>query len=84
MILPYHLNDPPEEPPEGCDRLLWFMAWSLHVEHQPGPDGLCLAGSCGGARPNPWPCNGSKLAQAGFLAAAWHLRRPLEPCGDRP
>jgi hypothetical protein len=77
-ILPCELANPPEDAPEGADRMLWLLAWSLHSEHQPGPDGLCLAGSCGGANPEPFPCPASKLAQAGFLVATWHLRTPVD------
>ncbi len=84
MILPFDIANPPEEPPEGADRLLWLLAWSIHREHQPDPNGLCVAGGCRGANPNPWPCQASKLAQGAFVFATWHLRKPLEPCGDRP
>jgi hypothetical protein len=78
VILPFDIANPPEDPPPGADRLLWILAYSLHSEHQPGTDGLCLAGSCGGINPNPWPCRASKLAQGGFVFATWHLRKPVD------
>ncbi|MGC9667156.1 hypothetical protein ACNTMW_11445 [Planosporangium sp. 12N6] len=74
MILPYDIENPPEEPPDGADRLVWLLAWAVHVEHQPGANGFCVAPTC--ARQSVlWPCHQSKLATGGFLFAAWHLRK---------
>jgi hypothetical protein len=68
--LPYNPQNPPQEPPAGADPLTWMLAYALHVEHQPGVDGFCTAGSC--RRPsNLWPCEALKLARCGFLDAAW-------------
>jgi hypothetical protein len=84
VILPFDITNPPEEPPDGADRLMWILAFGLHREHQPDADGLCLAGSCRGANPEPWPCPASKLAQGGFVFATWQLRKPFDqepvPC----
>lgn len=84
MILPFDIANPPEDPPDGADRLLWILAWSIHSEHGAGPDGLCQAASCRGIYPQVWPCGASRLAQGGFVFASWHLRKPIEqeplPC----
>jgi hypothetical protein len=76
VLLPYDWAKPPQTPPEHSDRLLWHLAYRLHTEHQPGLDGRCRTLTCRGDR---WPCEAFKLAQAGFLAATWHLRKPLDP-----
>jgi hypothetical protein len=69
VILPYDIQNPPEQPPEGADRLLWLLAWAVHVEHQPGTNGFCTAPTC--AKDSAlWPCGRSMLASGGFLFAA--------------
>ncbi|OLB77920.1 MAG: hypothetical protein AUI14_14760 [Actinobacteria bacterium 13_2_20CM_2_71_6] len=68
MNLPYHPADPPEEPPPGCDRLTWTLAYQVHRDHRPAPDGQCLATTCR-ATATSWPCDPSRLAAAGFVGS---------------
>jgi hypothetical protein len=75
MILPYDIDHPPEEPPDGADRLIWLLSWGVHAEHQPGVDRFCTAATCA-KQSALWPCRQSRLATGGFLFAAWHLRKP--------
>jgi len=72
MNLPYDPEHPPQEPPPGCDRLLWMIAYQVHVDHQPGPDGRCGARTCR-IGSFVWPCHAAGLAGRGFLGAvgAW-------------
>jgi hypothetical protein len=73
--LPYDPEHPPEKPPAGADFMTWTLAHRIHVEHQPGPDGLCLAGTCRAAS-NPWPCGPYTLARSGFRDACWPGMKP--------
>lgn len=73
MTLPYDIDDPPEEPPNGADRLVWLLSWGVHQEHQPGVSSFCVAPTCT-RQFALWPCHQSRLARAGFLFATWHLR----------
>ena len=70
--LPYDPEHPPEQPPTGADFMTWMLAYRIHAEHQPGPEGFCLAGSCRAAS-NLWPCEPSKLARSGFRDACWPI-----------
>jgi hypothetical protein len=70
--LPYDPDSPPQDPPTGADRLVWMLAYALHVEHRPGVDGFCVAVSCR-SESNLWPCEALTLARCGFLDAAWPL-----------
>jgi hypothetical protein len=72
--LPYDPEHPPEQPPAGADFMTWMLAYRIHAEHQPGPEGFCLAGSCRAAS-NRWPCEPSKLAQSGFRDACWPITK---------
>ena len=78
--LPFDPEAPPAEPPPGCDRLMWTLAYRVHVEHQPDADGSCLATTCRGTFTG-WPCDAASLAAQAFLGAvgAWaglDLSRP--------
>jgi hypothetical protein len=43
MALPYDPDEPPMNPPDGCEnRLMWQLARRLFGDHQPGPDGYCM------------------------------------------
>lgn len=68
--LPYDPDNPPAEPPEGCDALKWMLAYRIHAEHQPGPDGMCLSPLCR-RESMLWPCEASQLARTGFVDACW-------------
>jgi hypothetical protein len=72
MDLPYDPEDPPVQPPAGADALGWALAWRIHTEHRPGPDGVCVAGTCQ-LDGNVWPCAATHLARSGFLDACWPL-----------
>ena len=62
-VQPFDPDNPPEEPPPACeDRLMWRMAYSLHVAHQPDVDGFCLCRQF-------YPCSAAHLAARGLLAA---------------
>jgi hypothetical protein len=54
---------PPAEPPEGADLLIWRLAHGLWTDHRPHTDGFCV--TCR----RFWPCDPSRLADQGFLAA---------------
>ncbi len=84
--LPYDPADPPAEPPRGADPVLWAVSYALHVEHQPGVDGFCLAGTCR-SKSFMWPCHPSELARAGFCQSVIHLladNRVREPARVSP
>jgi hypothetical protein len=66
-------DNPPAEPPDGTDLLLWRLAWGLFNDHRPHSDGFCV--TCR----EFWPCPPRGLAEQGFSAA---LRR--RPDGPRP
>lgn len=70
--LPYDPADPPADPPRDADPVLWVVAYALHVEHRPGVDGFCIAGTCR-ARFSVWPCHASELARAGLCQSVVHL-----------
>jgi len=72
---PYDPQQPPEQPPAGADFMTWMLAYRIHAEHQPGPEGLCLANTCRAAS-NPWPCEPWKLARSG-------LRDACQPITER-
>ena len=77
MTLPFNPENPPAEPPPGCDRLVWTLAYRIHLDHQPDADGVCVARTCRMF----WPCEGASLAEQAFLASvgAWaglDLSRP--------
>jgi hypothetical protein len=72
VTLPFDPEDPPADPPPGCDAMVWRLAHQVHVDHQPGSDAFCVARTCRGSF-TPWPCGPSRLAAQGFLGAvgAW-------------
>lgn len=68
MDLPYDIDNPPEKAPADCDRLLWEIAYALRAEHEAGPDGWCIAGTCRD-QAALWPCQRRKLADAGLMGS---------------
>ena len=75
MRLPWDLQRPPAEPPEGCHSPdAWRDAYRLLERHQPGSYGRCR--TCDDA----WPCPEHKLAVRGLLDAYAPLR-PLQFAG---
>jgi hypothetical protein len=64
--MPYDIDNPPAEPPAGVDPLLSRVAFALRAEHEPGPDGFCLAAACR-RRSELWPCEQRQLADAGLM-----------------
>ncbi len=77
MLLPFDPECPPEEPPANADPLTWSMAYQLHRDHQPGPDGFCVAVTCRAGFAF-WPCEPAKLAGAGLIEALdmWSVAAP--------
>jgi hypothetical protein len=66
--LPYDIKNPPAAPPAGCDPLLWQVAYALRAEHEAGPDGWCVAGTCHG-RSVLAPCERRELADAALMGS---------------
>lgn len=88
MNLPYDINHPPEDPPDGvADKLLWKVSHLLRKAHQEGPDGFCLEASCKRMF-LPSPCPARKMADAGLLGAVgiWGmaLQSRVSALVDRP
>jgi len=61
---PFDLDDPPAEPPEGCqDPQRWWEAYQILRPHQRDVLGLCE--TCD----RLWPCTERRLAVRGLLNA---------------
>lgn len=65
MVARFDLDDPPADPPEGADPLVWRMAHALREAHQPDSTACCV--TC--PYSEPWPCRPSKLAASGYRLA---------------
>jgi hypothetical protein len=68
MDLPYDIDNPPAEPPSGVDQLMWTVAYALRAEHEAGPHGWCVAGTCRD-QAALWPCERRRLADAGLMGS---------------
>ncbi|GAA1838973.1 hypothetical protein GCM10009682_64010 [Luedemannella flava] len=70
MVVDFDPDDPPLEPPDGTEPVVWRMAQAIRAAHQPDSTACCVT-----CRVNvPWPCPPSRLAARGFLLAI-RLRR---------
>jgi hypothetical protein len=76
--LPYDPARPPEDPPEGAERLMWYLAERVAMDHVPDVRGRCCAPSCL-ARRESFPCVGVRLANVGRLWAAFGPWAEPEP-----
>jgi hypothetical protein len=67
-VIPYDQENPPEQPPDGADPLVWQLAYLLYREHQVDDLGLCRARTCR----DGWtthPCRPAHLAAAAMVTA---------------
>lgn len=78
MNMPYDIDNPPQEPPPGCDPILWKVAYALREEHVEGPDGFCVAAACRRAA-SLWPCPKRNLADVGLMGSIGGGRQPPGP-----
>jgi hypothetical protein len=69
LVLPYDPGRPPEDPPPDAERLMWYLAERVALDHVPDAHGWCRAPSCL-ARHESFPCVGVRLANVGRLWAA--------------
>jgi hypothetical protein len=74
MIARFDPENPPAEPPEGADPLVWSMATAIRASHQPDATQCCVA--CPGSE--PWPCPPSNLVARGYRLAL-RLKQMPEP-----
>jgi hypothetical protein len=65
MIAKFNLEDPPNEPPDGANPLVWQLASALRAAHQPDITSCCV--TCRGSV--AWPCPPSRLAAKGYRLA---------------
>jgi len=69
LVVPYDPCRPPEDPPQGAERLMWYLAERVALDHVPDGHGRCRAPSCA-TRHESFPCVGVRLANVGRLWAA--------------
>jgi hypothetical protein len=74
IVARFDLEDPPDEPPEGADPLVWRMATAIRAVHQPDATSCCVC--CAGSE--PWPCAPSRLAARGYRLALRLRQTPDE------
>ena len=75
---PYDPARPAEDPPEGAERLMCYLAERVAMDHVPDGRGWCRAPSCL-ARHEAFPCVGIRMANVGRLWAAlgpWAEHQP--------
>jgi hypothetical protein len=67
--MPFDIDNPPIDPPEGCrHRLLWRIARTLHEAHRRDAAGFCIVPEC--RRDNILhPCRAFTLAIEGLHAS---------------
>lgn len=67
--LRFDIEDPPAEPPDGANIVLWRLAHRLYRKHLPDTRGRCMG--CH----RMWPCMDHRLAVRGLVAVCL----PAEP-----
>jgi hypothetical protein len=77
-VLPYDPAQPADEPPPGAERLMWYLAERVALDHVPDAHGVCRAPSCRAGRES-FPCVGVRLANVGRLWAALGPWAEYEP-----
>ena len=60
---PGEQNDPPADPPEGADPLVWRLAHHLYDEHRAHADNFCV--TCR----EFWPCRSRQFAEEALSQA---------------
>jgi hypothetical protein len=68
----------PEEPPQGAERLMWYLAERVALDRISDARGRCRAPSCL-ARRESFPCVGVRPANVGRLWAAFGPWAEPEP-----
>jgi hypothetical protein len=67
--MPFDVNDPPVEPPVGCQSgVAWRLARKLWQAHRPDDSGFCLDAGCRSDN-QMFPCRAARLAIDGMNTA---------------